>query len=76
MEIKAVIGANYGDEGKGLVTNFLARKAISENKCPIVVLNNGGAQRGHTVVVGNNKHIFHHFGTVEAVVERLPDARV
>jgi adenylosuccinate synthase len=63
MEIKAVIGANYGDEGKGLVTNFLARKAISENKCPIVVLNNGGAQRGHTVIVGHNKHIFHHFGS-------------
>lgn len=63
MEIKAVIGANYGDEGKGLVTNFLAKDAIKKHKQPIVVLNNGGPQRGHTVICGNNKHVFHHFGS-------------
>lgn len=63
MEFKAVIGANYGDEGKGLITNFLAEKAIKENKSCLVVLNNGGAQRGHTVVKENDRHIFHHFGS-------------
>ena len=63
MEIKAVIGANYGDEGKGLVTNFLVKEAIHKNKTPIVILNNGGPQRGHTVICGNNKHVFHHFGS-------------
>ena len=29
--IKIVIGANYGDEGKGLATNFFAKQA-KENK--------------------------------------------
>lgn len=60
MKVDVVIGANYGDEGKGLVTEFLS--SSSENS--IVVLANGGSQRGHTVndpVYG--KHVFHHFGS-------------
>lgn len=61
MKIDIVIGANYGDEGKGLVTEFRCRNNIN----PIVVLSNGGCQRGHTV---NNpetgiRHVFHHFGS-------------
>ena len=61
MNIEVVIGANYGDEGKGLVTECLCRNRPS----PIVILSNGGCQRGHTV---NNselscKHVFHHFGS-------------
>jgi len=61
MNIEVVIGSNYGDEGKGLVTEYLCRNRPS----PIVILSNGGCQRGHTV---NNKelscrHIFHHFGS-------------
>ena len=61
MNIEAVIGANYGDEGKGLVTEYLCRSSPS----PIVILSNGGCQRGHTV---HNKelscrHVFHHFGS-------------
>lgn len=38
MEIDAVIGANYGDEGKGLATDFLC----SAKRKPAVVLTNGG----------------------------------
>ena len=45
MKIYAVIGANFGDEGKGLVTNKLAEKLTNA----IVVRHNGGAQAGHTV---------------------------
>ena len=61
MTIEAVIGANYGDEGKGLFTEHLCRNRPS----PLVVLSNGGCQRGHTV---NNvelgiRHVFHHFGS-------------
>ena len=38
MNIDVVIGANYGDEGKGLATDFLC-----STKCkPAVVLTNGG----------------------------------
>lgn len=41
----AVIGANYGDEGKGLVTDFLTRHGNQK----VVIRHNGGAQSGHTV---------------------------
>ena len=64
MVIKIVIGANFGDEGKGLMTDYFCHQSIlREEKC-IVVLHNGGAQRGHTVVMPNGKrHVFHHFGS-------------
>jgi len=56
---RAVIGANYGDEGKGLVTDYLAA-----NGGDVVVRFNGGAQAGHTVVTPlGARHVFHHFGS-------------
>lgn len=58
-----VIGSNYGDEGKGLVTDFLVEELLMEKKKPIVFCNNGGSQRGHTVVRNNITHVFHHFGS-------------
>lgn len=63
MDVKVVIGANYGDEGKGLVTNYLTREAQKQAKNVLVVLNNGGPQRGHTVVNNGIRHIFHHLGS-------------
>ena len=61
MDIDVVIGANYGDEGKGLATDFLC----STKHKPAVVLTNGGCQRGHTVYnkKTGRKHIFHHFNS-------------
>lgn len=57
--VSVVIGANYGDEGKGLVTDCLASRAGKG----VVVRFNGGAQAGHTVVTPDGKrHVFHHFG--------------
>ena len=47
-EVKVVIGANYGDEGKGLVSYCLAKEAVNRGKKVLTVLHNGGAQRGHT----------------------------
>lgn len=62
--VKVVIGANFGDEGKGLMTDYFCAEAIKENKSCIVALCNGGAQRGHTVVTPNGvRHVFHHFGS-------------
>lgn len=64
QELKAVIGASMGDEGKGLVTHNLCQRAIEQNKSCLVVLTNGGAQRGHTVELPDGKrYIFHHFGS-------------
>lgn len=62
--VKVVIGANFGDEGKGLMTDYFCAEAIKRNETCIVALCNGGAQRGHTVVTPDGiRHVFHHFGS-------------
>jgi adenylosuccinate synthase len=54
-----VIGLGYGDEGKGLVTDYLCRN----NEKPLVIRFNGGQQAGHTVVNENGDcHVFSNFG--------------
>ena len=64
MVIKVVIGANFGDEGKGLMTDYFCHQSTLRGEKSIVVLHNGGAQRGHTVVTPDgNRHVFHHFGS-------------
>ena len=63
-EIKAVIGANFGDEGKGLTANYFAEQFKNQNKKCVIVCSNGGAQRGHTVCLPSGfRHVFHHFGS-------------
>lgn len=55
----AVIGAGWGDEGKGLVVDALASKYGDDG---IVVRFNGGAQAGHTVhTPGGDRHVFSHY---------------
>lgn len=54
--MQAVIGSNYGDEGKGLITDYLS----SCYKKVLVVRYNGGAQAGHNVVSPQQqRHVFH-----------------
>ena len=64
-QIKVVIGANFGDEGKGLMTDYFCKR-LSEIGSVLNIRFNGGAQAGHTVVVptlGKQKrHVFSHFG--------------
>lgn len=56
---RAVIGANFGDEGKGLVTDWLCSQGAG-----MVVRYNAGAQAGHTVVIPEgDRHVFSHFGS-------------
>jgi len=50
---RCVIGLQWGDEGKGKVVDILAEDS------DIVVRYNGGANAGHTVVVGNDKFALH-----------------
>jgi adenylosuccinate synthase len=58
---QAVIGAGYGDEGKGLMTDALA---AAGGKDTLVVRFNGGAQAGHTVrTPDGRRHVFHHIGS-------------
>lgn len=50
----AIIGAQWGDEGKGKVVDALAAEA------DVVVRYSGGANAGHTVVVGEQVYKLHH----------------
>lgn len=62
-QVKLVIGANYGDEGKGLMSRFFAKQFAAEGKRPITVFHNGTAQRGHTAdYEDGSRHVFHNFG--------------
>lgn len=61
---KIVIGANFGDEGKGYMTDYFANEAKKQNKSCLVVCHNGGSQKGHTTVSPSGlRHVFHHFGS-------------
>ncbi|MEF9935311.1 MAG: adenylosuccinate synthetase, partial [Clostridium sp.] len=48
-----VIGAQWGDEGKGKITDFLAHNA------KLVVRYQGGNNAGHTVEVGDKSYKLH-----------------
>ena len=62
-KIDIVTGVGYGDEGKGLTTNFLVRQRQKEGWNPLVVRYGGGNQVGHTVKVGDNIFEHHHTGS-------------
>ena len=51
--VKAVVGANWGDEGKGKITDMLAQQA------DIIVRFQGGANAGHTIVNDYGKFALH-----------------
>ena len=51
--VRAVVGANWGDEGKGKITDMLAEKA------DIIVRFQGGANAGHTIVNNYGKFALH-----------------
>ena len=58
MKAIAVIGMNYGDEGKGHITNFFS------DLHTLNIRFNGGAQAAHSVFLSDGRHhIFHHFGS-------------
>jgi len=48
-----ILGSQFGDEGKGKVIDYLAESA------DLVVRFHGGANAGHTVLVGEEKYAFH-----------------
>ena len=58
-KVYAVVGANYGDEGKGLAVDYLSREGRG-----VVIKHNGGAQAGHTVDRADGKRfVFHQLGS-------------
>lgn len=60
MKCHVVIGSNFGDEGKGMTTDYLCRNLDH----PVVVRFNGGSQAGHTVTTPTGeRHVFKHVGS-------------
>lgn len=53
MSTVVIVGAQWGDEGKGKVIDYLA------NEADVVVRGQGGNNAGHTVVVGDKKYALH-----------------
>lgn len=53
MKRFVIVGTQWGDEGKGKITDFLAQKS------DVVVRFQGGNNAGHTVVFDNKKHSLH-----------------
>lgn len=51
--VKAIVGANWGDEGKGKITDMLGKEA------DIIVRYQGGANAGHTIVNDYGKFALH-----------------
>ena len=63
--VKAVVGANWGDEGKGKITDMLAREA------DIIVRFQGGANAGHTIIDNYGNLLFIHYRQVYSTTIRL-----
>ena len=51
--VKAIVGANWGDEGKGKITDMLAKDA------DIIIRFQGGANAGHTIKNNYGKFALH-----------------
>ena len=53
MPNSILVGAQWGDEGKGKIIDFLTDEA------DIVVRSQGGNNAGHTIVIGGEKYVLH-----------------
>ncbi|MEG2119864.1 MAG: adenylosuccinate synthetase, partial [Pseudoflavonifractor sp.] len=51
--VKAIVGANWGDEGKGKITDLLAEES------DVVIRFQGGANAGHTIICNYGKFALH-----------------
>lgn len=51
--VKAIVGANWGDEGKGKITDLIAEES------DVVIRFQGGANAGHTIICGFGKFALH-----------------
>ncbi|HLP29018.1 MAG TPA: adenylosuccinate synthetase, partial [Candidatus Didemnitutus sp.] len=53
MSVRIIVGAQWGDEGKGKIVDMLSEQA------DIVARYQGGANAGHTIVFDGKKYILH-----------------
>lgn len=62
-EVKIVLGAAFGDEGKGVTVQYLCKEAIDKGKRPLVIRFSGGPQAAHTVNNNGIEHICSAYGS-------------
>jgi len=53
MSVDVIVGAQWGDEGKGKIVDLLSSRA------DIVARYQGGANAGHSIVIHGHKHVLH-----------------
>ena len=51
--VRAIVGANWGDEGKGKITDMLAKES------DIIIRFQGGSNAGHTIINNYGKFALH-----------------
>lgn len=64
LKVNIVVGLLFGDEGKGITTDYLCRRhsdIVKHGK--IVVRYSGGQQAGHNVRIGDVTHVHSNFGS-------------
>ncbi len=63
MRYSIVLGLTFGDEGKGVTTQWLCMQALKYGRKPLVVRFNGGAQAAHTINLNGMEHICSTYGS-------------
>ena len=53
MSVTVLVGAQWGDEGKGKIVDLIS------DKIDICARYQGGANAGHTVIIGKNQYVLH-----------------
>jgi adenylosuccinate synthase len=59
MKAQIVVGLGFGDEGKGITTDYLC----TQNAESLIVRFSGGQQCGHNVCIGDRHHVHSNFGS-------------
>jgi len=68
VTLQVVLGLGFGDEGKGTIVDWLARRARRGSGPPLVVRWNGGPQAAHHVVTDDGRtHCFAQLGSASFV---------
>ena len=69
--VRAVVGANWGDEGKGKITDMLAKEA------DIIIRFQGGANAGHTIVtIMESSHCIHYHPVFSIIIQQASSVMV
>lgn len=63
MRVSVVLGLTFGDEGKGVTTQWLCMQAQKYGRTPLVIRFNGGAQAAHTINLNGEEHICSTYGS-------------